>query len=58
MDEEEYKPKEPEVDLEEVSVAVQEALETASSATQKLSDINTEIISYVEKMTGGKAASK
>ncbi|XP_030829052.1 uncharacterized protein LOC588428 isoform X2 [Strongylocentrotus purpuratus] len=58
VDEEEYKPKEPEVDLEEVSVAVQEALETASSATQKLSDINTEIISYVEKMTGGKAASK
>ncbi|XP_041459104.1 uncharacterized protein LOC121410846 isoform X2 [Lytechinus variegatus] len=58
VDEEEFKPKKPEVDLEEVSVAVKDALDTASSATQKLSDINTEILSYVEKMTGGKAASK
>ncbi|XP_072173435.1 uncharacterized protein [Diadema setosum] len=58
IDEEELKPRKPEVDLEEVSVAVQEAMETASSATQKLSEINSEILSYVEKMTGGKAASK
>ncbi|XP_071501836.1 uncharacterized protein [Diadema antillarum] len=58
IDEEELKPRKPEVDLEEVSVAVQEAMDTASSATQKLSEINSEILSYVEKMTGGKAASK
>lgn len=58
IEEEELKPKQPDIDLEDVSVAVQEALDTASSATQKLSEINTEILSYVEKMAGGKAASK
>ncbi|KAJ8036571.1 hypothetical protein HOLleu_20587 [Holothuria leucospilota] len=58
IDEKELQPKAAEVDLEQVSTSVQEALDTASLATQKLSEINQEIVTYVEKLHSGKALTK
>ncbi|XP_022081785.1 myosin heavy chain, muscle-like isoform X10 [Acanthaster planci] len=45
-------------ELEEISSRVQEALDTASSAAQKLNDIGHDMFNIVEKLHGGKAASK
>ncbi|XP_071825504.1 uncharacterized protein [Apostichopus japonicus] len=58
IDEKDLQPKAAEVDLEEVSISVQEALATADMATQKLSEINQEIVTYVEKLHSGKALTK
>ncbi|XP_077997030.1 uncharacterized protein LOC144450307 isoform X2 [Glandiceps talaboti] len=56
-DEDELMPRH-EIDLEEVSTSIQTALDTAENATQKLSEINHEMVTYIQTVTGGKAATK
>ncbi|XP_071787854.1 uncharacterized protein [Asterias amurensis] len=59
IDEEEITPKPAvENEMEEISTRVQEAMDTASSAAQRLNDIGTDLFNFVEKLHGGKAASK
>ncbi|XP_070545771.1 myosin-1B-like isoform X4 [Ptychodera flava] len=57
-DEDELMPKRKEVDLDEISSSIQTALDTAENATQKLSEINHEMVTYVQTLTGGKGATK
>ncbi|XP_077869991.1 uncharacterized protein LOC102802324 [Saccoglossus kowalevskii] len=57
-DEDELMPKGNEIDLEEVSDSIQDALNTAASASQKLQELNHEMVTYVHTLTGGKAATK
>ncbi|XP_033100900.1 golgin subfamily A member 4-like isoform X2 [Anneissia japonica] len=45
-------------ELEDLSIRVQEALETADTASKRLQEINQEMVRYVVAMGGGKAASK
>ncbi|XP_038058016.1 uncharacterized protein LOC119729507 isoform X3 [Patiria miniata] len=45
-------------EMDEISSRVQEALDTAASAAQRLNDIGHDMFNIVEKLHGGKAASK
>ncbi|XP_071942655.1 uncharacterized protein [Antedon mediterranea] len=56
--EEEFNAPPQEFELEELSSKVQDALETADTASKRLQEINQEMVRYVVAMGGGKAASK
>ena len=57
INEKELEPK-LEVDLDDVSSRVQEAMDSAAKATERLGEIKDEMSSYVDKLQGGKLASK
>ena len=57
VDEKALQPRQ-EIDLDDVSTKVKEAMDSASKATVRLTEIKDEMSSYVEKLQGGKLASK